>query len=112
MGDGNKPHTGNSNSRPFGDEEREITLAPTEPRTFDGRVKPIPEAELLSCEAIAAVGSAIRTLAETVKKHDPPLEHLVRETLRPVLKSWLDDNLPPIVGRMVQAELERAIRGR
>ena len=54
----------------------------------------------------------IRTLAETVKKQDPPLEHLVRETLGPVLKSWLDDNLPPIVERMVQAELERAIRGR
>jgi hypothetical protein len=66
MGDGKKPHMGNSNSRPFDDEEREITLAPTEPRTFDGGVKPLPEAELLSCEAIAAVGSAIRTLAETV----------------------------------------------
>jgi uncharacterized protein len=112
MGDGKKPHMGNSNSRAFDDEEREITLAPAEPRAVDGGVKPILEAELLSREAIAAVGSAIRTLTETVKKHEPPLEHLVRETLRPVLKSWLDDNLPLIVERMVQAELERAIRGR
>jgi hypothetical protein len=36
MGDGKRPHMGNSNSRAFDDEEREITLAPAEPRTFDG----------------------------------------------------------------------------
>ncbi len=94
------------------DEPGEITLAPNEPRTSDGAAKPTIEAELLSREAITAVGSAIRTLTETVKKHEPPLEHLVRETLRPTLKSWLDDNLPAIVERMVQAEIERAIRGR
>jgi hypothetical protein len=32
-----------------GDEEREITLAPTEPLTFDGGVKPIPEGRLVDC---------------------------------------------------------------
>jgi cell pole-organizing protein PopZ len=67
---------------------------------------------LLSHEAIAAVGSAFSSLTETVKKHDPPLEDLVREALRPALKLWLDDNLPDVVERMVRAEIERAIRGR
>ena len=96
------------------DEAGETTLAPAEPWTSreQARAKPTPEGGLLSREATAAVGSAFNALTETVKKHEPPLEHLVRETLRPVLKSWLDDNLPLIVERMVQAELERAIRGR
>jgi cell pole-organizing protein PopZ len=71
-----------------------------------------PEAGLLSREATAAVGSAFSTLTETVKKHEPTLEDVVRETLRPMLKSWLDENLPRLVEQMVQAEIERVARGR
>ena len=63
-------------------------------------------------EATAAVGSAFNTLTETVKKHEQSLEDVVRETLRPMLKSWLDENLPRVVERMVQAEVERVTRGR
>jgi cell pole-organizing protein PopZ len=32
--------------------------------------------------------------------------------LRPMLKSWLDDNLPTLVERIVKAEIERVARGR
>jgi cell pole-organizing protein PopZ len=71
-----------------------------------------PEAGLLSREATAAVGSAFNALTETVKKHEPMLEDVVRETLSPMLKSWLDENLPRVVERMVQAEIERVTRGR
>jgi hypothetical protein len=67
---------------------------------------------LLSRQATAAVGSAFNTLTETVKKHEPTLEDEVRETLRPMLKSWLDENLPRLVEQMVQAEIERVTRGR
>ena len=70
------------------------------------------EAGLLSRETTAAVGSALNTLAQTVRKHEPTLEEVVRETLRPMLKSWLDENLPRLVERMVQAEIERVARGR
>jgi cell pole-organizing protein PopZ len=90
------------------------TSAPAEPRTphEQAGAKPIPEAGLLSRQATAAVGSAFNTLTETVKKHEPTLEDVVRETLRPMLKSWLDENLPGVVGRMVRAEIERVTRGR
>ena len=71
-----------------------------------------PEAGLLSREATAAVGSAFSTLTETVKKHEPTLDDVVRETLRPMLKSWLDENLPRLVEQMVQAAIERVARGR
>ena len=87
-----------------------MTLAPAEPRT--SREQAAPEAGLLSREATAAVGSAFNTLTETVKKHEQSLEDVVRETLRPMLKSWLDENLPRVVERMVQAEIERVTRGR
>jgi hypothetical protein len=32
--------------------------------------------------------------------------------LRPMLKSWLDDNLPGLVERLVRTEIERVARGR
>jgi uncharacterized protein len=72
----------------------------------------IPDAGLLSRETTAAVGSAFNTLTETVKKHEPTLEDVVRDALRPMLKSWLDENLPSVVERMVQEEIERVTRGR
>jgi Protein of unknown function (DUF2497) len=72
----------------------------------------LPEGGLLSREATAAVGSAFNRLTETAKKHEPTLEDVVRETLRPMLKSWLDENLPSVVERMVQEEIERVTRKR
>ena len=72
----------------------------------------VHERILLSPNATAAVGSAFNTLTETVRKHEPTLEDVVGETLRPMLKSWLDENLPRVVERMVEAEIERVTRGR
>jgi cell pole-organizing protein PopZ len=72
----------------------------------------VAEAGLLSRDATAAIGSAFNTLTETVKQHQPSLEDVVRETLRPMLKSWLDENLPGVVEQMVQAEIERVTRER
>jgi cell pole-organizing protein PopZ len=40
------------------------------------------------------------------------LEDVVTEMLEPMLKQWLDDNLPSIVERKVQEEIERVSRGR
>ena len=61
----------------------------------------------------AAVNSAFNTLAQTVLVQNArTLEDLVREMLRPMLKAWLDDNLPGMVERLVRAEIERVSRGR
>ena len=40
-----------------------------------------------------------------------PLEEVVREMLRPILKQWLDEHLPQIVGEHVKREISR-ITGR
>ncbi len=70
------------------------------------------ESPLLSNAASAAVHSAFGTLAHSVLAQNPrTLEDLVKEMLRPMLKAWLDDNLPVMVERMVRAEIERVSRG-
>jgi hypothetical protein len=71
------------------------------------------DVRLLSRETTAAVDSAFNSLAQTVLMQNArTLEDLVREMLRPLLKSWLDDNLPALVERMVRSEIERVSRGR
>jgi uncharacterized protein len=101
---------------------RETDPEPPPPEVEAVSAKPIPEApravspperSLLSNATTAAVDSAFNTLAHTVLVQNArTLEDLVREMLRPLLKSWLDDNLPGIVERMVKAEIERVSRGR
>lgn len=39
------------------------------------------------------------------------IETMVREMLRPILKEWLDENLPSVVERMVEKEISRVARG-
>jgi hypothetical protein len=69
--------------------------------------------QLISGATSAAVDSAFNALAQTVLVQNArTLEDLVREMLRPMLKSWLDDNLPSMVERLVRAEIERVSRGR
>jgi uncharacterized protein len=72
-----------------------------------------PQPQLLSRTTSAAVDSAFNTLAQTVLVQNArTLEDLVREMLRPMLKGWLDENLPGMVERLVRAEIERVSRGR
>ncbi len=44
-------------------------------------------------------------------QNSPFMEETVRDLLRPMLKQWLDDNLPPLVERLVRSEIERVARG-
>jgi uncharacterized protein len=75
--------------------------------------EPPPPSQLLSSATSAAVDSAFNSLAQTVLVHNArTLEDLVREMLRPMLKAWLDDNLPGMVERLVRSEIERVSRGR
>jgi hypothetical protein len=71
------------------------------------------EAPLIGSDTRAAVDAAFNSLAHTVLVQNArTLEDLVKEMLRPMLKSWLDDNLPSLVERLVRAEIERVSRGR
>jgi len=103
--------------------EREPDLEP-EPEPAPAPAPAIPVAELMppstgllapETEAAAtnSVGTLVRTLASgrTLQVHrgGPTIEDLVREELRPLLKQWLDANLPDLVERLVRAEIERVV---
>ena len=72
---------------------------------------------LLNAAAAGATRSALDQLS-TVAASVPampqqanPLEDMVREMLRPILKQWLDDHLPRLVDEHVKREISR-ITGR
>ena len=90
-----------------------LTIDGTSDVVFSSKPEPPPDRALISTATIAAVDSAFNTLAHTViGQNARTLEDLVKEMLRPMLKSWLDDNLPGMVERIVRAEIERVSRGR
>jgi cell pole-organizing protein PopZ len=73
---------------------------------------PPNEEPLLSPEANEAVISSFGALSVNLAMRSAELaDGLVREMLRPMLKQWLDENLPAIVERLVRAEIERVARG-
>lgn len=68
---------------------------------------------LLSGRAGASVSEAFGRLGAAVQPSQPQtVEELMKEMLRPMLKAWLDDNLPAVVERLVQGEIERIARRR
>ena len=52
---------------------------------------------------------SVRTPPQIVRSGETSLEGMVRELLRPALAEWLDKNLPPLVERMVAAEIARIV---
>lgn len=99
-------------------DDLEFTEAPARPVQRQPAFEPppletAPPQQILSRSTVSAVESAFNTLANTVLSNNArTLEDLVKEMLRPMLKSWLDDNLPGLVERIVKAEIERVSRGR
>lgn len=87
-------------------------LAAFEP---EPELDPVPPGEALVGDPAAALAaSAFGKLSGSIlmPAEGRTLEDVVRELLRPLLKQWLDDNLPGIVESTVQAEVERIARGR
>jgi uncharacterized protein len=81
---------------------------PPQPAVAPAAVAP----DLLSQAASASVASAFASLSSTMLTGNArTLEDLMKDMLRPMLKTWLDDNLPSIVEKLVRAEIERVARG-
>lgn len=75
--------------------------------------KPAPSGSLLSPHADAAVASAFNHLASTIfSNNSRSIEQVAEDMLQPMLKDWLDANLPPLVERLVREEIERVSRRR
>ena len=97
-----------------------------EPAILDLEAAPAPVPEprppsdldfgtLISGEAAAQASTAFAGLAEQLRQSRDvalgggarTLEELVKELLRPMLKEWLDANLPPLVQRLVEREIAK-----
>ena len=69
-------------------------------------------APLLSEPASDAVAASFDALSATLAAQGlEAAERLTREMLRPMLKSWLDEHMPPLVERLVRSEIARITRG-
>ncbi len=70
-------------------------------------------APAVAAAAAASLGGLLRAVAaerqSPVHRGGPTIEDVVREELRPLLKTWLDSHLPPLVERLVRAEIERVV---
>jgi cell pole-organizing protein PopZ len=89
-------------------------------------VEPRAESSLVGAAVVGAATSAFARLNQAVQDSVPPpaapdpgpsmggngktVEDLVKEMLRPMLKEWLDRNLPPMVERYVEREIVRLTR--
>ena len=69
------------------------------------------EEPLVSPATDAALESAFNALSASIAlQSSGRIEAMTREILRPMLKTWLDDNLPGLVERLVRAEIQRVAR--
>ena len=83
-----------------------------------------PSDTLVEAGAAGVASSAFDRLSQAVQDNVPApvaqdpgptvggrnLEDIVKEMLRPMLKEWLDKNLPPLVERYVEREIVRLTR--
>jgi cell pole-organizing protein PopZ len=93
--------------RSLSDEDEEDVLELSDPVCEgDGLIS--DDAAAASRQSLAAL-SALRDKAEGVPAGDGPLEAVVREMLKPMLKEWLDRNLPEIVEELVTREIARIV---
>lgn len=68
---------------------------------------------LLSHETEMSVASAFGSLTQAIFSNEPrTIEDVMKELLRPMVKTWLDDNLPAVVERLVREEISRVARGK
>jgi cell pole-organizing protein PopZ len=80
------------------DEEEDAPLLPEE-----------TTASMRDSLAALAMLSAPGAAPQIVRSGETSLESLVREMLRPALAEWLDRNLPPMVEKLVAAEIARIV---
>lgn len=121
-----RPRRASRAPAPLADEDEILELSepvPAEPEAPVAAESPqpasvvAPAAEpILSATAAEATRGPLEQLSRLIVKPDIPgsdtLEGVVREMLRPMLREWLDANLPRMVEEMVQREIARITAAR
>ena len=104
--------------------EFELEAVEREPEPEPAGPPPSPVADglegLVAAETATSATSAMSLLTEVLDSNgrgdstpagaDMTLATLVRETLKPHLKAWLDENLPGLVERIVREEIKKMVK--
>jgi len=96
-------------------EEEEVIEAEPAPMADFGDLEDEVADGIMSEPAAASAMGSFHSLADHIRiseEEGRTLEGVVRALLRPMLKEWLDANLPAIVDEKVQAEIDRVSRRR
>lgn len=96
------------------DDQAEPEPPPPMARPEPTHATPVREEPLMARSAAVAAASSFGRLQSTIlmPRDGRTLEDVARELLMPLLKGWLDENLPRIVQAKVDEEVERIARGR
>lgn len=91
-----------------------VFAAPPAPVAFGEKPAEFEE-KIVSGSALQAGAAAFGELARTVRPDRAPgggitVEQLASDLMRPMLREWLDENLPGMVERLVKREIERMAR--
>jgi cell pole-organizing protein PopZ len=97
---------------PQGRNNRESGAPRSEARTAAPAPATPPPRGLVSARTNAAVAASFEDLSRVMTSRAVDLDQAVNDLLRPMLKTWLDENLPSLVERLVREEIERVSRGR
>jgi cell pole-organizing protein PopZ len=108
----------NSSQTPAPNSEETILTLEDEPPPVEPAPATADERLISTVSASASVAALAQLVHRPRDKADEmplghaerTLEDVVRELLRPMLKSWLDDNLPQLVERLVRDEITRLVR--
>lgn len=101
-------------------QDHEEELPPPPPKKPVARPEPEPEDDdlgsiLTDNAAHAALQGFARLASRTPVERQShlagiTLEDIVRDLMRPMLRDWLDQNLPPLIEKLVAKELQRLAR--
>ena len=78
----------------------------------------LADGPLVASQTVNSISDSLAALAmlaqppaapQIVRSGETSLEGMVRDLLRPALADWLDKNLPPLVEKLVAAEIARIV---
>ena len=91
---------------------------PPPPRRVEPQIE-VEEEPIVSADPSALSSAAFAGMTQKLRERknemylgngNITLEQMVRELLKPMLRDWLDENLPPLVERLVHEEIKRIAR--
>lgn len=78
---------------------------------FDDHSMALPQSGLLDRTTDLAIAATFKDLEQALAAENRSLPEMTDLVLKPLIKTWLDDNLPQMVERLVREEIQRVARG-